>query len=260
MKKGICFDSVPGDTVEARLKLAKDAGLDGVEVRFDANMARNRRLRKLAAKIGVELHSIIGGTYGAPPLSSPKRSDREAGIRAVRKGLEQARIIGASHILLVPGRVTKEVTYEQCYKRTLSCVKRLARYAEKAKIPILIENVWNKFLLSPMEFRDYIDKVGSEYVQAYFDVGNILIYGYPQHWIRSLGKRIKKVHVKDFDVAKRDFRLLLQGDVDWAAVRKALRAVGFNDYITAELSGYRSYPDQMLFDTSAALDRIISGK
>jgi len=261
MKKGICLGGLPTDlSLEEKLRLAKDAGFDGVEVGSDPSMANARTLRKLADSIGVELHSIMGGTHWQFPLTSPKKTDRDKTLRAMRKSLQQARIIGANAILLVPGVVNEQVTHEQAYDRALAAVRELAEDAEKAEVRILVENVWNKFLLSPTEFKAFIEEVGSDYVGAYFDVGNILIYGYPQHWIRSLGALIGKIHLKDFVVSTRTFTYLLQGDVDWKAVRRALLDVGYDDYLTVELGPYRSYGDQMVYDMSAAVDRIIAGE
>lgn len=123
---------------------------------------------------------------------------------------------------------------------------------------IAIENVWNKFLLSPMEFARYIDEIDSEYVAAYFDVGNILLYGFPQHWIRTLGSRIKKIHVKGFKVGPKSFTYLLDSDINWAEVMKAVRDVGYDNYVTAEMPTYSSIPEQMVYDTSAHLDKIFA--
>ncbi|MFQ6133650.1 MAG: sugar phosphate isomerase/epimerase family protein, partial [Armatimonadota bacterium] len=129
--------------------------------------------------------------------------------------------------------------------------------AQEAGVVLCLENVWNKFLLSPIEFRDYVDWFQSDFLQSYFDVGNIVLYGYPQHWIRSLGPTLRKVHVKGFDADKRQFCWLLEGTIDWAAVMAALREVGYDGYVTAELPGYPGFAEQMVRDTSSHLDRIL---
>ncbi len=136
----------------------------------------------------------------------------------------------------------------------------LSKIAEQYQVNIGIENVWNKFLLSPLEMRDFIDKIGSKYLGSFFDVGNILAFGYPEHWIRILGKRIKKVHIKDFrkDIGNvTGFTSLLEGDVNWPAVMQALKEIGYNDFIIAELSPYKFYPEQLVENTSKAMDKIM---
>src|SRR5256885_725559 len=133
--------------------------------------------------------------------------------------------------------------------------RELAAYAESHGIRLGVENVWNRFLLTPREMGQFLTEVGSRSVGLYFDCGNILNYGYPQQWIRELGSSIVKVHVKDFDSSTRQFRHLLQGSVNWKEVRAALLEVGYDDYLTAELPLYPSYPDQMVYDTANHLAR-----
>ncbi|GAG27908.1 unnamed protein product, partial [marine sediment metagenome] len=128
--------------------------------------------------------------------------------------------------------------YDVCYERATEAVKQILPAAEEAGVVIGIENVWNKFLLSPLEMRDFIDNFGSKMVVAYFDVGNILLTGYPDQWIRILGERIKRVHVKDFKTSVgtvEGFVDLLEGDVDFEAVKQALGEIGYDGYVTAEL-------------------------
>ena len=135
-------------------------------------------------------------------------------------------------------------------------------YAAENNIVIGIENVWNKFLLSPLEYRDFIDQVGSPNVGSYFDVGNVLLTGYPEQWIRILGSRIKKVHFKDYRINPggiNAFVDLLAGDVDYPAVMRALRDIDYNDYCTAEMiPNYKHHTTQTIFNASASMDRILS--
>jgi hexulose-6-phosphate isomerase len=140
-------------------------------------------------------------------------------------------------------------------------LKALSGYAEEKKVFIGVENVWNKFLLSPLEMAAFIDETGSNYVKAYFDAGNVLQFAYPQHWVEVLGKRIAKIHIKDFDGGIGNitgFKPLLQGDMPWAALMAALKAVHYDGYVTAELGAYRTHPSQLIRDTSAAMDYILS--
>jgi len=178
-------------------------------------------------------------------------------------------LLGVDTILVVPGAISglgptpedEIVEYDVAYDRALQLMKELAPYAEEKKVCIGIENVWNKFLLSPLEMRDFIDKVGSDYVGSYFDVGNVIYSGYPEHWIKILGKRIRKVHFKDF---RRDvgtlagFVDLLAGDVNYPAVVKALKNVGYDSFVIAEMiPAYTHYTDQIIYNTSASMDRIL---
>ena len=137
----------------------------------------------------------------------------------------------------------------------------MAPYAAARGVVIGIENIWNKFLLSPLEMRDYIDEIASPWVGVFLDVGNMLAFGYPQHWIRILGRRIRKIHFKDYRRGMpglAGFVDLLAGDVDWAAVTDALEEIGYAGWVNAEMCPtYRHYPDQMIRKTSAAMDRIL---
>ncbi|MCS7066570.1 MAG: sugar phosphate isomerase/epimerase, partial [Fimbriimonadales bacterium] len=152
--------------------------------------------------------------------------------------------------------VTPDVPYDVAYARAQDALKRLAPEAEQRRVYIAVENVWNRFLLSPLEMARFIDEIGSEWVSVYFDAGNVLAFGYPQHWIRILGKRIKRVHVKDFrtDIGNiQGFCNPLQGDLPWMEVRAALESVGYEGYITAEVSGYRAFPELGLRHIADAL-------
>jgi hexulose-6-phosphate isomerase len=176
--------------------------------------------------------------------------------------------LGATGILVVPGAVeiffdpTAEIVqYDVAMTRVEAAIKDLAKAAEKNKVAIGIENVWNKMFMSPLEARDFVDKIGSEYVGWFFDVGNIVALGFPEQWIRILGKRIKKVHVKDFrkSVGTIDgFVDLLEGDVNWPEVMKALREVGYDDFLIAEMIPYYTHaPETRLANTALALEKIV---
>jgi len=152
------------------------------------------------------------------------------------------------------------ISYDIVLARARQGMKRLLKTAEQCKVALAVENVWSKFLLSPVEMRDFIDGFKSEYVGSYFDVGNVMAFGYPEQWIRILGKRIKRVHFKDFKTAcggVDGFCDLLEGDVNWPAVMKAFRAVGYNGYCTAEMIPlYPCHPMVRIKNTSNAMDAI----
>ncbi len=258
MKKGICLGSVPGNSLEEKCKLAKDAGFQGVEIWTVDTDDESKKIKSIADSFGLEIPSIMNSAHWQFPLSSPDPDVRKKSVDGMMKSLRSATIVGANTVLLVPAVVNPQVCYEDAYVTSQKEIKELAKVAEDLKVTIGIENVWNNFLLSPIEFVRYIDEIGSEYVSAYFDVGNIMLYGFPQHWIRSLGKRIKKVHVKGFRVGPKLFTYLLDSDINWAEVMKAFRDVGYDDYIIAEMGTYTSFPDQTVYDISAHLDRIFS--
>jgi L-ribulose-5-phosphate 3-epimerase len=260
MKKGICLGCVPGASTEDRFKLAKEAGFQGVEIGTVDTDDESKSLKAFADKYDLEIPSIMNSAHWQYPLSSPDPEVRKKSVEGMMNSLKSAKIVGADTVLLVPAVVNAEVCYEDAYERSQKEIKELAKVAEELKVNIAIENVWNNFLLSPIEFGKYIDEIGSKYVTAYFDVGNILLYGFPQHWIKSLGSRIVKVHVKGFRVGSKTFTYLLDSDINWKAVMKSLEEIGYNDYITAEMGSYTSYADQAIYDISAQMDRIFSGK
>ena len=260
MKKAIYIGSSAGKeaTVEERFEVIKAAGFDGVEVPTVSDAGELAKLKKLSESTGVEIHGIMNSSHWKFPLSSPEASVREKSKEGMRTSLGNAAELGASAVLLVPAVVNEEVSYEDAMKRSREGIEDLLKTAEELKVVIAVENVWNKFLLSPIEFAEYVDSFESDYLKAYFDVGNILLYGYPEQWIRTLGKRMVKVHLKDFRVSDRSFVYLLQGNVNWKAVMTALKEVGYDDYLTAELfPPYPTCPTQTAYDASVHMDKIM---
>jgi len=169
--------------------------------------------------------------------------------------LRSAKALGAKTVLLVPAVLNEEVGYGDAYKRSQQHIRKLLPLAEELKIVIAVENVWNKFLLSPLEFARYVDEFESPWLKAYFDVGNVIIYGYAQDWIRTLGKRIVKIHLKDFKRKGYEWKNLLEGDVNWKQVRLALDEIGYEGFITPELKGG---DEEYLTDLSGRIDKIIA--
>jgi len=258
------------------MEQAKEAGFEAIELtvaeegELSLNSTRRdvEKIVQAAEEVGIELSSLATGLFWDYSLSSSndKVKDKAKGI--VKKMLELASYLGIDTILVVPGAVdvffkpeAEVVPYDVAYERSLESLRECLDTAEKYKVNVGIENVWNKFLLSPLEMRDFIDKLGSDYLGAYFDVGNILLTGYPEHWIRILGKRIKRVHIKDFKRVIGNVNVfcdLLEGDVNWAEVMKALREIGYNDYITAEiLPPYSQHPEALIYNTSRSMDSIL---
>lgn len=255
LKKAFCWSMLPNElSILDRFKLAKDIGLDGVEVPPLETAEDVSRFRAGAEESGIEIHSIILGGWKMP-IAGSDPALAEQGMAMIESQIKCAKQIGADGILVVTGRVDEQNRYEDVYRRSQTQLKKIAPRAEDAGVRLLVENVWNNFLLSPLEFARFIDEIGSWAVQAYFDVGNVVAFGWPQDWIRTLGSRIKKVHLKDFKRGPREWTNLRDGDVNWPEVRKALHEVGYKGYLTAELgSGTEAY----LRDVVSRIDKIIS--
>ncbi|MBS4198221.1 sugar phosphate isomerase/epimerase [Bacillus sp. FJAT-49732] len=259
-----------GTPIEKVFEYSRNAGFDAVELNLneaggvgltvETTKEEAEKILALAKEYELQLRSLSTSLLWKTPLSSPDESVRREGIRVVEKMLEIASFIGIDTILLVPGAVSKEVSYDECYERSQEAIKQIIPIAEKFSVKIGIENVWNKFLLSPLEMARYIDELDSEYIGAYFDVGNVLQFGFPEQWIKILGKRIFKVHVKDFSTSVGNitgFVPLLAGDVDWKSVKNALEQIGYKDTLTAELSPYALCPSTLADDTARHLDVIL---
>lgn len=262
-----------GTPLEKVFELSRAAGFDAVELNLnplggigltlETTVPEAEAIRKLAEQYGIRLRSLSTGLLWGSPLSSADTSVREQGRGVVSKQLELASELGIDTVLVVPGVVNSDTSYDDCYRRSQDEIRKLVPLAEKLGVSIGIENVWNKFLLSPIEMARYIDEFDSPYVGAYFDVGNVLQFGFPEQWIRILNQRIRKVHVKDFSTRVGNitgFVPLLAGDVNWTAVRAALREIGYDDVITAELSAYAQAPIQMIFDTARHMDVILGAQ
>ena len=276
MKKAISIWSFGDKPVKESMALAKEVGFDGIELALDetgptgldASPEYWAELKAYAKEIGIALPSVASGLYWSYPFTSDDEAIREKGIRIAEKQLEMAKALGADTILIVPGAVGVSfvpdfatVSYDVAYDRALAAFMRLKEKAEALQVHIGVENVWNQFLLSPLEMRDFVDKINSPYVGVYFDVGNVLATGYPEQWISILGKRIRKVHFKDYKINPggiNGFVDLLAGDVNWPAVMEVFKKVGYDDWAIAEMiPTYTHYPDQILWNTCAAMGRII---
>lgn len=279
MKKGINIWSFPAGTIKESLTLAKKAGFEGVELALngEGELSLNSTekellaIKKTADDLGLSLYSLSCGLCWDYRLSDDDKTMRERAKDMIKAQLNAAKVLGADTILVLPGVVNvefsmpeKKVAYDVVYERALEGLSELKGYAEELKVNIGLENVWNKFLLSPMEMRDFIDKVGSDYVGSYFDVGNVLYCGYPEDWVRILGKRIKKVHFKDYRMAAgglHGFVDLLAGDVNYPEVVKALSEIGYDDWVSAEMiPNYKYHTDAIIYNTSNAMDRILGRK
>jgi hexulose-6-phosphate isomerase len=223
-------------------------------------------IRDASRKTGLRIHSVMNADHWDAPLSSSDPEVVKRSVRGMETSLRNAALWGADAVLLVPAVVDASTSYRDAYTRSQRVIReQLMPKAAEHKVVIAIEEVWNKFLLSPIEFARYVDEFDSPWVKAYFDVGNVVLYGFPQDWIRTLGARIVKVHLKDFTVDRRTskyaFVNLGEGDIDWPDVRRALGEIKYSGYLTTELSGAGSAdPLTYLKDVSARVDKILAGE
>lgn len=276
MKKGINVWAFPQEMpLEQVFATAKEFGFEGVElvlaetgpVSMSSSKEDMETIRQMAQKAGIQLYSLATGLYWDYSLTSQDEAVREKAMEIGKKQIELAQALGCEGILVIPGAVETisdsgkaAVDYDVAYDWAVEAAKVLGTYAEEYNIAVGIENVWNKFLLSPLEMRQFLKDVDKPTVGTYFDVGNVLLLGYPEQWVKILGNTIQKVHFKDFkrSIGTLDgFVDLLEGDVDYKAVMAALKKVGYDGWVTAEVFP-REGNDAMLCCTSKAMDYILS--
>jgi hexulose-6-phosphate isomerase len=246
IRKAVEFSMLPEKlSVLERMQLARECGFEAVEVPTVEDPARAEEIKKASDQANLPIHSVMNMGHWQFPLSSPDPEVVARCHQGMKTSLDNARLWGARTVLLVPALVTPAVSYRQAWERSQREIRKLIPLAEERKVIIGIEEVWNKFLLSPLEFAHYIDDFQSPWIRAYFDVGNVVLYGYPQDWIRTLGARIVKLHIKDFrfrDNRQAGGRVaewvnLRDGDIDWKAIHAALAEIGYKGDATTELAG-----------------------
>jgi L-ribulose-5-phosphate 3-epimerase len=245
-----------------KFKVARDAGFTGMEMHTVEDQAEAEMAKKASEETGVKSHSVMNAAQWRSPLSSGDPEVVNKSVAGMETSLKNAVLWGAGTVLLVPAVVDAKTPYQEAWTRSQKVIKErlLPKYQEQ-KVIIAVEEVWNKFLQSPLEFARYVDEFESPWVKAYFDVGNVVINGFPQDWIRTLGSRIVRLHLKDFRAARKDqpyqFTNLGEGDIDWPEVRRALAEIGYSGYMTTEISGGDL---AYLKDVSARVDRFIAGE
>jgi len=244
IKMAVEYNMLPEKlSILERFQLAKECGFERIECPTTRDQRDAEAMKTAADKTGLPIHSVMNMDHWAYPFSSPDPAVVEKSLDGARVSLHNAHLWGASTVLLVPAVVNAQTTYKEAWARSQAAIRKLIPLAAELNITIAIEEVWNKFLLSPLEFARYIDEYQSPQVRAYFDVGNVVLYGYPQDWIRTLGKRIAKLHIKDFsfkhqkgtDDSVAAWVGLGEGDIDWTAVYAALRDVDYEGTATLEL-------------------------
>jgi hexulose-6-phosphate isomerase len=242
-----------------RFKMARDAGFDVVQAPTTTDQHVAVEIKNAAAGANIRIDSVMNMDHWKYPLSSDDPAVVEKSLAGMRTSLHNAKLWGSDSVLLVPAVVNPRTSYHDAWTRSQNQIRKLLPLAEELKIVVAIEEVWNKFLLSPLEMATYIAEFKSPWIKAWFDVGNVVLYGYPQDWIRTLGKNISNVHLKDFKRKEGgyDWVNLGDGDVDWPAVRQAFADIGYSGSAIAELDGG---DEAYLRDVRRRIDSLLLGR
>lgn len=263
IRKSTLISMLPkGGSYADRFAIAREAGFEAIEMQTMGADAEAAEVLEASKKTGLKVHSVMNSDHWRLPLSSSDPAVVTGSVKGMETSLRNAALWGADTVLLVPAVVDATTSYRDAWTRSQRVIReRLLPMARDLKVVIAVEEVWNKFLLSPLEFARYVDEFESPFVRAYFDVGNVVFYGFPQDWIRTLGSRIVKVHIKDFHLDRSagrfHWRNIGEGDIDWQEVRKALAEVGYSGYVTTEVQGGDA---AYLKDLSGRIDRFLAGE
>ncbi len=245
VKKSLKWGMVKEDlSVMDKFKLLKDLGYDGVEL-DSPNELDMKEVLAARDKTGLLLPGTVNSLHWKFPLSDPDPAKRSQCTKSIEKALWDTKAYGGTTVLVVPGVVNAEVTYAEAYERSQAEIRKLLPVAEKTGVKIAFENVWNQFLLSPLEAARYVDDFDSDMVGWYFDIGNVLRYSWPASWIEALDKRILKLDLKEFSFKKQNDEGLwkgfqvefFDGDVNWPVVNQALKKINYSGWASAEVSG-----------------------
>ena len=260
-KKSLKFGMIQGDmSLVDKFKMIKELGLDGVEL-DSPNELIEKEILAARDQSGIMIPGVVNSVHWKSPLSHPDPAARKVCTDSMIDALHKCKLYGGTTVLLVPAVVSKEVSYEQAWNRSVEEIQKILPHAHQTGIKIAIENVWNNFLLSPMEAAQYIDQFESDHIGWYMDVGNVVRYGWPEQWIKTLGNRILKVDVKEYSRKKQQEEGIWKGfdveigdgDCDWAQVNGALNEVGYSGWGSAEVPGGDR---TRLKDISERMDRI----
>ncbi|MDJ0976831.1 MAG: sugar phosphate isomerase/epimerase family protein [Planctomycetota bacterium] len=245
IKKAVKFGMVGiKGSVKDKFALVKKLGFDGIELDAPSGLDKDE---VLAARdeVGLPIHGVVNSVHWRKTLSDANPEVRAEGVKGLETAIRDCKLYGGSTVLLVPAVVNGRVSYKQAYERSQAEIKKVLPLAAELEITIAIENVWNNFLLSPLEAARYLDELESPWVGWYLDIGNIVRYGWPKDWVEALGKRLKKLDIKDFSRKKSNDEGLWKGfqadigdgDGDWAELNKALAAIDWTGWGTAEVRG-----------------------
>jgi L-ribulose-5-phosphate 3-epimerase len=260
IKRGVWFEMLPAKLSTAdRFKMARDVGFEVTQVPTEPDERKAEEIKKAAEAAGIRIDSVMNMDHWKYPLSASDPAVVEKSLAGMRTSLHNAKLWGADAVLLVPAVVNPQTSYDDAWTRSQKQIRTLIPLAQELKVVIAIEEVWNKFLLSPLEMVKYIEEFQSPWIKAWFDVGNVLLYGYPQDWIHTLGSSIVKVHVKDFKRKEDGYAWvnLGDGDTDWPAVRQAFADIGYSGSAVTELEGG---DEAYLRDVVRRFDRFVLGR
>lgn len=294
MKKGIHYWALPqGISLREKMHFAKSLGFDGLELVIvengelppDCDSKKLEEIRWAAKEEEIEIVALSNSENWNCSFTSEDPAVREKAKDTLIRQIQMTEALGSEVALALPGFVSVDfiaddlhpsvrthgerqyhpgreiIDYEKAYIRSVQAFREIAAVAGQHHVVVGIENIWSGFLLSPLEMRDFIDEIGSEYVKAYFDIGNVLPWGHPEQWIRILGSRIRRVHVKDYRYgcnSVNGFVNLLSGDIDFVKVTDALREAGYDGWITAEVNEKRDFPEFAARVSSIALDSMLA--
>jgi len=251
-----------GDSLRDKLELLRDLGFDGVELNSPSDLDPDDVLGALEAS-GLAVSEVVDSLHWQHTLSDPDPAVRAKGRAALERALRDCKLFGSTCVLLVPAVVNERVAYDQAYQRSQEEIRAVLPLAQELGVDVALENVWNQFLLSPLEAARYVDELASPRACWFFDVGNVVNTGWPEQWVRILGPRIRRLHIKEFSRRKRDelglwkgFDAELgEGDCDWPAVVRALDEVGYSGWATAEVPGGDR---ARLADVARRMDKILA--
>jgi len=242
-------------SVLEKFKAVKAAGFEGVEPMSHMNQDE---VVKAFEETGLKPASVCCNTHWGKPLSDPDEKKRQEGREGLVVALKDAKRYGATSVLLVPGKVTKEVSYDDCWKRSIAEIKKVVPVAEELGVKLAIENVWNDFITKPEQAKEYLDEINSPFVGWHFDIGNVIRYGPAETWIPVIGKRIVKLHIKEFSKVKGFGVKFFEGDNNWPAIMKALDEAGYKGWGISEQPGNQSQDAEALKDLSARMDKVFA--
>ncbi len=263
LKKAIMWDTIgiKGSVLE-RCRALKEAGFEGIEP--SSHMNQDEVVRAMD-ETGLKAASVCGSRHWGKPLSSPDEKIRAEGLEALKQTLRDAKRYGATSVLLVPGVARNGVTYEECWQRSIAGIRQALPLAEELGVKVAVENVWNDFLMKPEQAKQYLDEINSPWVGWHFDIGNHVRFGPSEEWIKVLGKRILKLHIKDYSTVadaagkQKGFGVkLMEGSVNWPAVMSELDKVGYTGWAITEQPGAQTKDAESLKEFSATLGRVLA--
>jgi hexulose-6-phosphate isomerase len=256
IKKAIMYATIgfKGPVLE-KFKLVKAAGFAGVEPMSHMNQDE---VLKALDETGLKAASVCCDTHWGKPLSHPDENVRRDGLEGLQRALKDAKRYGATSVLLVPGVVNKDVSYDDCFKRAVAGIKKAVPLAEELGVKIAVENVWNNFITKPEQAKEFLDAIDSPHVGWHFDIGNAVRFSPPEEWIPVIGKRILKLHVKEYSKLKGFGVKLQEGDNKWPAIMKALDEIGYQGWGISEQPGNQAQDAETMRDLSQRMDKVLA--